>query len=941
MNRFSLLLFLMLPLSLWAQSGKALQHSDYNHWNAISSAQLSLDGTWASFAINPAKGDGTLHLKRPDNTDAQQFERGDKAAFAPDASFLAFQIKAHYDSLRQAKLKKVKKDKQPKDSLGVWVIETSTMHKIGRVNSFQVPKKEGSWIAYQLEKPLKPAKAEKDTTEQKEAKKKPKDTNKSKLGPLVLWHPVSDSSLEIGKVEKYQVDPYGQWIGWTVAFGDSIDSTRIQLFETATSNIRTIYEGPGFSKSMQVDGRRDQAAVLYSSDTAKVKTYVLWHWKKGQEGPTEIVAGSTDGMPTGWTVSEHGKLQYSEDGTSLFFGTNLAPEPEPEDTLTDEEKYSVDVWNWQDSRLQPQQLKQKKRDETFSYRAVWLLEEEKMVQLATETIPNVSPLEKGDSDWLSAFSQLPYEKLYSWEWPSFRDLYRINKRTGKAEMVLEGAQYSNRLSPTGKYAFWYNKDDQAWYSKDIASGETHNLTGKLKVSFAREDHDTPMEAYPYRVAGWAEGDEFVLIQDKYDLWKIDPSGSAKAINLSKGFGRKNEILLSYQKLDRESLFLEPGSILLKGLDDETKRESYYRLQLDKKNEPELLMASDHHFSGLFKAEHADQLLWRKQSFTEYANFWSSDLDFSNPLQISDGNPQQTDFQWGSVSLVHWTSYSGKELAGRLYVPDNLDQSKKYPMLIYFYEKSSDQLHSYYTPSPSRSTIRASYCVSNDYVVFMPDIVYETGQPGEDAMDAVMSGTDHVLANYSFIDSTRMGLQGQSWGGYQVAYMVTKTDRYAAAMAGAPVSNMTSAYGGIRWGSGYSRMFQYEETQSRIGTTLWEDRERYINNSPVFFAPQVETPLLMMHNDTDGAVPWYQGIEMFVAMRRLSKPAWLLVYNKEQHNLTKWPNRMDLSIRMHQFFDHYLKDDPMPVWMKDGLPAVDKGKKTGYELVEPEEVGDGK
>ena len=254
------------------------------------------------------------------------------------------------------------------------------------------------------------------------------------------------------------------------------------------------------------------------------------------------------------------------------------------------------------------------------------------------------------------------------------------------------------------------------------------------------------------------------------------------------------------------------------------------------------------------------------------------------------------------------------------------------MLIYFYEKSSKGIHSHRIPSPSRSTINIPWCTSNGYVVFVPDIVYRDGYPGESAYDAIVSGTMAMTERNSFIDKDKIGIQGQSWGGYQVAYLVTQTNIYAAAMAGAPVSNMTSAYGGIRWGTGMSRMFQYEQTQSRIGGTLWEKPGLYIENSPLFHAPRIETPLLMMHNDNDGAVPWYQGIEFFVALRRLDKPVWMLTYNKEEHNLTKWPNRVDLGIRMMQFFDFYLKDAPEPKWMSEGVPALDKGKVNGRELL---------
>ena len=254
------------------------------------------------------------------------------------------------------------------------------------------------------------------------------------------------------------------------------------------------------------------------------------------------------------------------------------------------------------------------------------------------------------------------------------------------------------------------------------------------------------------------------------------------------------------------------------------------------------------------------------------------------------------------------------------------------MLVYFYERSSETLHSHPIPSPSRSTINIPYFVSNDYVVFVPDIVYTTGYPGQNAFDAIVSGSQAMI-NKGFINPKAVGIQGQSWGGYQVGYLVTRTNMFAAAGAGALVSNMTSAYGGIRWESGMSRMFQYEKTQSRIGGTLWEKPFQYIENSPVFFATKVETPLFMMHNDNDGAVPWYQGIEYFTALRRLNKPVWMVNYNGDAHNLRGeyWGNRVDLSIRLAQFFDHYLKGAPMPKWMKDGIPAINKGKDFGYEV----------
>ena len=294
--------------------------------------------------------------------------------------------------------------------------------------------------------------------------------------------------------------------------------------------------------------------------------------------------------------------------------------------------------------------------------------------------------------------------------------------------------------------------------------------------------------------------------------------------------------------------------------------------------------------------------------------------------------QQKEYLGGAAELVHWTSLDGKALKGILYKPEDFDPSQQYPMIVYFYEKMSNQLHAHRMPTTSRGSINFAFYVSRGYLIFIPDIPYKVGFPGESALNAVIPGITHLI-DQGFVSKDRIGVQGHSWGGYQIAHLVTRTNIFRAAEAGAPVSNMISAYGGIRWGSGLSRMMQYERSQSRIGGSLWETPLRFIENSPIFWADKIETPLLMLHNDNDGAVPWYQGIELFVALRRLNKPVWMINYNGEEHGIRKHHNRKDWTIRLQQFFDHYLKDAPAPVWMAEGVPATEKGKNLGLDLIE--------
>ena len=299
-------------------------------------------------------------------------------------------------------------------------------------------------------------------------------------------------------------------------------------------------------------------------------------------------------------------------------------------------------------------------------------------------------------------------------------------------------------------------------------------------------------------------------------------------------------------------------------------------------------------------------------------------------KLSSLNPQQSNYLWGTAELYKWKTAAGKPSEGILYKPENFDPNKKYPVLIYFYEKLSDNLHNYIEPAPTRSAINASWFVSNGYVVFFPNISYGTGHPGKDAFDYVVSGAKSLIAKYKWIDANRIGLEGHSWGGYQIAYIITKTNMYKAAWAGAPVVNMTSAYGGIRYGTGISRQFQYEYTQSRIGKTLWEALPQYMESSPLFTLNKVKTPVVILHNDNDDAVPYTQGIEMFTALKRLGKPAWLINYNGEPHGVVQRKNRKDLAIRFEQFFGWLLKDEKPARWLTDGVPAVKKGKDWGID-----------
>jgi dipeptidyl aminopeptidase/acylaminoacyl peptidase len=271
------------------------------------------------------------------------------------------------------------------------------------------------------------------------------------------------------------------------------------------------------------------------------------------------------------------------------------------------------------------------------------------------------------------------------------------------------------------------------------------------------------------------------------------------------------------------------------------------------------------------------------------------------------------FNWGTTELHEW-EFRDSTLQGYIVKPDNYNPNKKYPLFVYFYDQMSDRLNRFYMPELTHRPIPQIYI--DDYIMFYCDVRYGIGFPGNDALESILSGCRH-LANLGIIDSNKAVIQGHSWAGYQTAYIVTQTDFFKAACAGAPVGNMISAYTGIRTGSGRARLFQYEAQQSRIGGNLWDSLDAYIKNSPIFFAQSMNTPLLIGFGDVDEAVPFQQGVELYLALRRAEKPVIMLHYVNEPHWQSRYWNKLDYSVKKKEFFDHYIFGKPAPDWISIG------------------------
>lgn len=927
---------MLFAFALSAQNAakKTMDNTIYHKWKKIDAQTISNNGQWIAYNVRPnTEGDALLYVWNAQKGTTRTFDRGEKPTFTDDNQYLIFVIKQPLDSLKAKRRKKIKDEDLPKDSMGIYTLATGELTKIANIKSFVVPQKWAGYLAYQyeIEKPIEPKeKPKKSAEDSTKTKAKPKAENKDNGTKVVLHNLAKGQRDTFPFAVEYVFAKRGKQFLVADTGLDSINVSAVHTYDCEKGAKRTVFQQKGKYKQLTLDESGVQAAFIADLDTTKerVRPYQLFYWTNKTAGNAkEIAHSNTDfGSMSKYLISENAKPTFSEDGSKLYFG--VAPQPVLNDTtLLPEEIVNVEVWHYQDARMHTQQKVRLEQERKKNYAVVYFPSTNKTIPLSNPSIPDIDFEEQRNVDIAVSSTSEPYLRASSWTGGGHNDVYATDIKTGNSTLIAKEIRGNAAVSPSGKYIFWYNELDSAWFAYAVATKSTVKLTDNKTVKFYDVENDLPDFPNAYGGAGWLRDDRYLLVYDQFDIWRIDPLSKEKPLRLTNG--RPTETIYRYIKLDNEERFIEPNAmLLLHTKNDKTKAEGYAQLNLINNNITQIVMDDYAYSRRPMKAPKTQSYVFTKQNFQTCPDLLYT-TDFKTNQRISDINPQQSEYSWGSIELVEWTALDGQKLRGMLVKPEGFDPKKKYPMIVNFYERSSDDLNNYRSLEPHRSQINYTLYANHGYLIFNPDITYRIGYPGESCLNSVLSGVTNLM-NQGFVDEKRIGVQGHSWGGYQAAYLVTKTDIFRCAEAGAPVVNMFSAYSGIRWESGLMRQFQYEHTQSRIGGSIWEYPMRYFENSPLFSMDKVNTPVLILQNDKDGAVPWYQGIEFYGALRRLNKPTWLLNYNEEPHWPVKLQNRLDFQTRMQQYFDYYLKDAPMPRWMERGVPAMEKGILQGLE-----------
>lgn len=875
---------------------RTLKIEDYSQWEMLGPSAISPDGRWFAAMVNKVDDDGYLILRNCDTPDKKQIPFGSFPRMSDDSKWCAYTIgvaKKEADKLREQK-------KPVENSLGLTNLANGQEIRMESVQSWTLTKGGGFLVAHKY-------------------RTASRQTGGS---DLIVTNLTDLTTVTIGNVATFTVQKEGRLVALGIDSGG--DEKGVQVYIPATSTVRNIHAGKGAYSGLRWAEETETLGLLFGTKDEKKEgdwNVIVRATRVDQPSPTlQIYDPKADEkFPKGFRISEFGGLELTEDGGTCAFGIR-AWEDKKAASVKPEDKPNVDVWHWKDVEPQPLQQRQVEQKKRETYLCLWDPAKSAFTQIGSEQVRQVSLL-KG-------------AKIAVWEDPKpyasgvwvggldYSDWYVIDSATGRKTKVLEKRQFGASPSPDGKYLMYWSQ--KSWWLYDIAKDTRRNVTKDLKQRFEDVDYDGPQKETPPEAGPqWLYGDAAVVLYDKFDAFLVRPEAGV-ASRLTEG-ARDRQIYRLVDAGFREDGIRISDPWYFRVVDEDTRASGYFRRETDGKGK--MLTIADANVTGLRRAKNVDRMLFVMGSFEKSPNVYLTNEVFAQAKPMTGTNAQQAGFLWGRAELVNYKSKWGVPLKGILMYPADYEKGRTYPMITYIYERLSQNLHNYSVPNPF-SPYNPQAWSQNGYFVFMPDICYRTNQPGESAVGCLEPAVAAALAKKVGIDPSKIGLVGHSWGGYQTAYVPTQTKVFAAAVAGAPLTELTSMYNSFYWNVGITNQVIFESSQGRFDRPWWEDPEitqHFIKNSPVWNAKNLAAPMMIAFGDLDGAVDWHQGQYYYNTLRRMGKTVVMLLYPGENHGLAKKPNQKDYAHRVQHWFDVFLKNVPPEPWVKEGVPAVKKGE----------------
>lgn len=874
-----------LSLILVAQNkSRSIDTACINSWSYVSSGALSKRGNYALYIIyNSPRNSSTLVVRSLADTWEYRKEGVELANFSANEKYVIFRVK---------------------DTLFVKTLGNGEAEVIPSIKSFEIlPGVNGESLICFLN-----------------------DSNST----LTIRDLISGKQSKIGHVSAYKYLKDNRTIVFAkdslagngvfrCLYKASIDANEVACLwseNDTTAEIRV--------NSIASDNSHQALAFLTRNrDSAKV--WYCRNWSAPKIVLSQVPVCDGKDRPNLVDINDHG---FSTDGKFIFIDQEthlMAP--------VASSVPAVDVWSYKDVKLQSQQLYEIHHPSSARSVASLGISSGKLVQL--NGAEEVAVLLDGRVDSIAYVSRISGDLTErTWNPRVKAENYLVAIQDGRRKAVNFDVVYA---SLRGKYLHGYDSGFNHYFTYELSTGKTFDLSNTFPENcrFYNDWDNLDLPRSDLEVAGWFENDSAILMYDKYDIWSVDPHGKRPALCLTNGYGKAHQLILRLISIgDSKQPITDSGSYILSVVDDASKETGFIKWTFNRKHCSFAQLAIgpfNYHLSaattsgGWATLSDTGYILVQRESSSESPNYFVT-RDLKNFLQLSHTNPEN-DYNWLKSNIIHWKSLAGTNLSGFIYKPQDFDERKKYPVIFNYYGRMTQRGYEFIQPGLTSDNLNIPWFVSRGYVVFTPDIRYRIGFPGESALDAIVSGAK-ALCRQKWVDSTRLAIQGHSWGGYETNYIVTHSKLFAAAVAGSSFADFVSDNVSTLE-NGSTKHWFYETGICRMGASIWEKKALYLQNSPVLFADRVSTPLLMMANKADPVVGFNQGLEFFLALRRMGKRVWLLQYDNQGHAPSN-EAALDYTLRINQFFDHYCKGLPAPVWMVEGVPAQKKAMFGGME-----------